>query len=125
MYRGILSILLLVVSNFFMTFAWYGHLQFKKWDILKNTGLFSAILISWGIALLEYVFQVPGNRIGHISNGGPFNLFELKMIQEIITLSVFSICAIYVFKTDELKWNYIAGFICILLAVFFVFKKWD
>lgn len=125
MNRGLLSILLLVVSNFFMTFAWYGHLQFKKWDFMKQQGLIAAILISWGIALLEYVFQVPGNRIGHESNGGPFNLFELKVIQEVITLSVFTICAVFIFKTDTLKWNYLVGFLFLLLAVFFVFRKWE
>ena len=116
---------LLVLSNVFMTFAWYGHLQFKKWNILKDSGLFTAIMVSWGIALMEYIFQVPGNRIGHVSNGGPFNLFELKIIQEVITLSVFTVCTIFIFRTDELKWNYLVGFFCLLLAVFFVFKRWD
>jgi uncharacterized protein (DUF486 family) len=124
MTRGLLSILLLTISNFFMTFAWYGHLQFKKWGILKDPGLLTVIAISWLIALLEYIFQVPGNRIGHESNGGPFNLFQLKMIQEVITLIVFSFCTIYVFKTDALRWNYLVGFVFLLLAVFFVFKKW-
>ena len=124
MTRGLLSILLLTISNFFMTFAWYGHLQFKKWGILKDPGLLAVIAISWLIALLEYIFQVPGNRIGHESNGGPFNLFQLKMIQEVITLIVFSFCTIYVFKTDALRWNYLVGFVFLLLAVFFVFKKW-
>ena len=124
MTRGLLSILLLTISNFFMTFAWYGHLQFKKWGILKEPGLLTVIAISWLIALLEYIFQVPGNRIGHESNGGPFNLFQLKIIQEVITLIVFSFCTIYVFKTDALRWNYLVGFLFLLLAVFFVFKKW-
>ena len=124
MTRGLLSILLLTISNFFMTFAWYGHLQFKKWGILKEPGLLTVIAISWLIALLEYIFQVPGNRIGHESNGGPFNLFQLKIIQEVITLIVFSFCTIYVFKTDALRWNYLVGFVFLLLAVFFVFKKW-
>jgi uncharacterized protein (DUF486 family) len=124
MVRGLFSIFLLIVSNFFMTFAWYGHLQFKKWGLLKDPGLLSIILISWFIAFLEYVFQVPGNRFGHESTGGPFNLFQLKMIQEVITLVVFSFCAIYIFKTDVLKWNYLVGFFFLLLAVFFVFKKW-
>lgn len=123
--KGLLAVLLLLVSNFFMTFAWYGHLQLKKWNLLKESGLFSIILISWSIAFFEYVFQVPGNRIGHRDYGGPFNLFELKMIQEVITLSVFSICAIFIFKTDTLKWNYLVGFVFLLLAVFFVFKKWE
>lgn len=124
MSRGLVSILLLIVSNFFMTFAWYGHLQFKKWNILQNAGLFSLILISWSIAFFEYLFQVPGNRAGHESNGGPFNLFQLKIIQEVITLAVFSVCTIYIFKTDTLRWNYLVGFLFMILAVFFVFKKW-
>lgn len=124
MSRGLFSIVLLVISNFFMTFAWYGHLQFKKWGMFKEPGLVSIILISWAIALLEYVFQVPGNRLGHESNGGPFNLVQLKVIQEVITLVVFSFCTIYIFKTDVLKWNYLVGFFFLLLAVFFVFKKW-
>jgi len=122
--KGAISIFLLVISNFFMVFAWYGHLQFKKWNILQGKGLFYIILISWSIAFFEYLFQVPGNRIGHQSNGGPFDLFQLKIIQEIVTLVVFSFCAIYVFKTDKLQWNYLVGFGFLILAVFFVFKKW-
>ncbi len=125
MSKGLISILLLTISNFFMTFAWYGHLQFKKWNILKESSLLSIILLSWGIALLEYIFQVPGNRVGHSSNGGPFNLFELKLIQEVITLTIFTLCTVFIFKTDTFRWNYLAGFICLLLAVFFVFKKWN
>lgn len=123
--RGFFSIVLLIISNFFMTFAWYGHLQFKKWNILQSAGLVSLIFISWLIAFLEYIFQVPGNRIGYENNGGPFNLFQLKIIQEVITLVVFSICSIYIFKTDKLQWNYIVAFLLLILAVFFVFKKWD
>lgn len=125
MSKGLLSVLLLVVSNFFMTFAWYGHLQFKKWNLLQDSSLFGIILISWAIAFFEYVFQVPGNRIGHQSNGGPFDLFQLKLLQEVITLTVFTVCSVYVFKSDQLRWNYLAGFFFMLLAVFFVFKKWD
>lgn len=122
--KGIFSITLLVIANFFMTFAWYGHLQFKKWNILQDTSLLGIILISWFIALFEYLFQVPGNRIGHESNGGPFNLFQLKMLQEVITLFVFTICTVFIFKTDKLQWNYLVGFFFMILAVFFVFKKW-
>jgi uncharacterized protein (DUF486 family) len=122
--RGLFSILLLVISNVFMTFAWYGHLQFKKIGWMQTTGLLGFILISWFIAFFEYVFQVPANRLGYENNGGPFNLFQLKLIQEIITLVVFSLCAVFIFKTDKLQWNYIAGFVCMLLAVFFIFKKW-
>jgi uncharacterized protein (DUF486 family) len=122
--KGISSVLLLIISNFFMTFAWYGHLQFKKWGIFQGSTVFAIILISWGLAFFEYVFQVPGNRIGSEQLGGPFNLFQLKMIQEVVTLVVFTICVLFVFKTDKLQWNYIVGFIFLILAVFFVFKKW-
>ena len=124
MRQGILSIVFLVISNIFMTFAWYGHLQFKKITWLQGLGLAGVILVSWFIAFFEYVFQVPANRIGHESNGGPFNLFQLKLIQEVITLVVFSVCALVIFKTDKLQWNYVAGFVCIILAVIFVFRKW-
>jgi uncharacterized protein (DUF486 family) len=107
-----------------MTFAWYGHLQFQKIDWLKNTGLLGIIFISWGIALFEYVFQVPANRIGHSQHGGPFSLFELKTIQEAISISVFVLVNIYVFKEGNLQWNHILGFALIVLAVFVIFKKW-
>ena len=89
-----------------------------------SLGLFGLILISWGLAFFEYVFQVPANRIGFEGNGGPFSLFELKIIQEAVSLTVFAVFAIYVFKTDKLQWNYIVGFVFMMLAVFFVFKKW-
>lgn len=121
--RAALCIVLLVASNFFMTFAWYGHLQFKKWHILENTGLVGLILISWFIALAEYIFMVPANRIGYLENGGPFNLFQLKVIQEAITLIVFVLCSVFVFKTDKFNFNHVAAFICIMMAVYFVFRK--
>lgn len=108
-----------------MTFAWYGHLQVKKWNIMQGAGLFSIILISWSIAFFEYIFQVPGNRIGSNEFGGPFNLFQLKIIQEVITLCVFSFCAIVIFKTEKLEWNYLLGFVLMIFAVFFIFKKWN
>lgn len=107
------TILLLLISNIFMTFAWYGHLKFT------HTSLWKVILISWGIAFFEYCFQVPANRIGC----GQFNGFQLKTIQEIITLVVFVVFSIFYLK-EELKWNYVVGFVFILLAVFFIFKKW-
>jgi uncharacterized protein len=107
-----------------MTMAWYGHLQFKKITWFNSLGLISVILISWGLAFFEYIFQVPANRIGYENNGGPFNMFELKIIQEVISVSVFSVFSVYIFKTDKLEWNYIVGFIFMLLAVFFIFKKW-
>lgn len=122
--KGFYTIGLLIASNIFMTMAWYGHLQFKKMSWFSSLGLISIILISWGLAFFEYIFQVPANRIGYESNGGPFNMFELKIIQEVISVSVFSFFAVYVFKTEKLEWNYIVGFIFMLLAVFFIFKKW-
>lgn len=122
--KGSATIILLLLSNSFMTLAWYGHLYFKKIHWLAKLGLFGAIMISWGLAFFEYVLQVPANRIGFRENGGPFSLFELKIIQEAISLFVFTIFAILVFKTDKLAWNYVVGFIFMLLAVFFIFKKW-
>ncbi len=107
-----------------MTFAWYGHLQFKKLNITENKSLMFIILMSWLIALFEYAFMIPANKIGFEKNGGPFDLFQLKIIQEIISLIVFIFFAVFVFKTNTLQWNYIVGFVFILLAVFFVFKKW-
>jgi uncharacterized protein (DUF486 family) len=124
MTKGLYTIGLLIVSNLFMTFAWYGHLQFQKIDWLKNTGLIGIIAISWFIALFEYIFQVPANRIGHSEHGGPFSLFELKTIQEAISIMVFVIVNIYVFKEGNLQWNHILGFALIVLAVFVIFKKW-
>ncbi|MES2690626.1 MAG: DMT family protein [Bacteroidota bacterium] len=118
------TVLLLTISNLFMTFAWYGHLQFQKISWLKATGLIGIILISWGIALFEYVFQVPANRIGHIEHGGPFSMFELKTIQEAISITVFVLVNIYIFKEGNLQWNHILGFALIVLAVFVIFKKW-
>jgi hypothetical protein len=123
MSKSILTILLLVLSNAFMTFAWYGHLKFKEFDWFNNLGLFAIILISWGIAFFEYIFQVPANRIGFSGNGGPFNLWQLKVIQEVITLLVFTIFTTTVFKTETLRPNHIIGFIFLILAVFFIFKK--
>ena len=115
--------MLLVVSNVFMTIAWYGHLKFQEWGWLKKTALWSVILISWGFALFEYIFQVPANRIGFKENGGPFSLFQLKIIQEVITLTVFTVFAILFFKTESFKWNHLAAFVCLILAVYFIFRK--
>ena len=113
MLRQFTPILLLTVSNIFMTFAWYGHLKFK------GAALWIVILVSWGIALFEYCFQVPANRIGHQY----FDAAQLKTMQEVITLIVFSFFSVLYLKED-LKWNYIVGFLFIIMAVFFVFKKW-
>ncbi len=122
--RGLKTIIFLLISNTFMTFAWYGHLRFKDFSWGKNLGLVSIILISWGMAFFEYTFQVPANRIGFKENGGPFNLVQLKTIQEAITLTVFMIFTLIFFKTEKLAWNHILGFGLIVLAVFVIFKKW-
>ncbi len=106
-----------------MTFAWYGHLKFKQLPRFSNLGVVSIIFISWGIALFEYSFQVPANRIGYNENGGPFNLWQLKVIQEVITLSVFTIFSITFFKHDAFRINHLIGFCFLILAVYFIFKK--
>lgn len=117
------TVVLLIFSNIFMTLAWYGHLQFKKLGWFQNSGLFIIILLSWGMAFFEYCFQVPANRIGSTEYGGSFSLFQLKIVQEVITLIVFTLMAIFVFKTDTFRWNYAVGFLFMILAVYFVFKK--
>lgn len=121
--KGLYTILLLVLSNTFMTFAWYGHLKFKDLRWFENLGLISIVLISWGIALFEYMFQVPANRLGFKENGGPFSLVELKVLQEVITLVVFMIFTLVFFKNETLKVNHFIGFVFLVLAVFFIFKK--
>ena len=123
MKKAILTILFLVLSNTFMTFAWYGHLKFKQMNWFNNLGLVSIILISWGIALFEYSFQVPANRIGFSENGGPFNLWQLKVIQEVITLTVFSVFMVLFFKNEPFRINHFIGFCFLVLAVYFIFKK--
>ena len=121
--KPILTIGLLVLSNTFMTMAWYGHLKFAKWKWFNKLGLVAIILMSWGLAFFEYCFQVPANRIGFKNNGGPFSLVELKVIQEVITLVVFVIFTLLVFKTETFKWNHFVGFTLLILAVYFIFKK--
>jgi len=117
------TIILLILSNTFMTLAWYGHLKFKDMTWSQGLGLFSIILISWGIAFFEYIFQVPANRIGYKGNGGPFTLVELKVLQEVITLIVFMGFTLLVFKTESFRLNHFIGFIFLVLAVYFIFKK--
>ncbi|HPX04853.1 MAG TPA: DMT family protein [Tenuifilaceae bacterium] len=121
--KALYTILLLVLSNTFMTLAWYGHLKFKELKWFENLGLIAIVLISWGIALFEYFFQVPANRIGFKGNGGPFSLVELKVIQEVITLVVFMIFSLLAFKTETIRTNHIIGFCFLVLAVYFIFKK--
>ena len=121
--KGFLTIVLLIVSNAFMTLAWYGHLKFSEWKWFSKLGLIAIILISWGIALFEYVFQVPANKLGFKGNGGPFSLIQLKVIQEVITLIVFAVFTIVLFKTESFRTNHVIAFIFLILAVFFAFKK--
>lgn len=121
--KSMYSILLLISANVFMTFAWYLHLQFKHWKWFSGLGLIGIILISWGIAFFEYCLQVPANKIGYIGNGGPFNLFQLKILQEVITLSVFILIASLLFKQEKLTMNHIFSFLCLIAAVYFGFKK--
>lgn len=123
MTKGIITIILLVLSNTFMTFAWYGHLKFKEMKWSQSFGLVSIILISWGIALFEYALQVPANRIGFKSYGGPFSLMQLKVIQEVITLVVFVIFSILFFKNETFRFNHLIAFVFLVLAVYFIFKK--
>jgi len=114
---------LLILSNTFMTVAWYGHLKFSEWKWFGKLGLFAIIAISWSIAFFEYCFQVPANRIGFQGNRGPFSLVELKVIQEVITLVVFTAFTLIVFKTETIRTNHFIGFVFLTLAVYFIFKK--
>ena len=123
MSQGVYSILLLIVSNVFMTFAWYGHLKLQDAKLIDNWPLILVILFSWGIALFEYCAQVPANRMGFQGNGGPFTLMQLKVIQEVITLVVFTLFSTLLFKGESLNWNHLAAFLCLILAVYFVFMK--
>ena len=121
--KSLLTIILLICSNTFMTLAWYGHLKFDEWKWTSKLGLISVILISWGIALFEYMFQVPANRIGFKENGGPFTLVQLKVIQEVISISVFVIFTLSAFKNEVIKWNHLSAFVLIILAVYLIFKN--
>ncbi|MEZ5072016.1 MAG: DMT family protein [Bacteroidales bacterium] len=121
--KQLITIGLLVVSNTFMTLAWYGHLKFAEWKWFSKLGLVSVVLLSWGLALFEYFFQVPANRIGFKGNGGPFSLVELKVIQEAITLVVFTVFTLVAFRGESIRTNQIIGFFFLILAVYFVFKK--
>lgn len=108
-----------------MTFAWYGHLKLQSVGLTKNWPLYGVILLSWGIALLEYCFMVPANRIGFQGNGGPFSLFQLKVMQEVITLTVFTVIATFFLSGERLHWNHVAAFLCLVGAVCFVFLPSD
>ncbi len=123
MTKGIFTIVLLIFSNTFMTLAWYGHLKYKEVKWLSGLNLTGIILISWGIALFEYFLLVPANRLGFNENGGPFNIWQLKVIQEVITLTVFSIFAFFIFNEQPFRMNHLVGFFFLILAVYFIFKE--
>lgn len=120
---AILTIILLVVSNIFMTFAWYGHLKLGQAGISTNWPLILVILFSWGIALLEYMCQVPANRIGFEGNGGPYSLMQLKVMQEVITLVVFVIFCTFAFEGFQIRWNHYLAFALLIGAIYLVFMK--
>lgn len=121
--KAFLTIGLLFLSNSFMVMAWYGHLKFSEWSWFNKLGLVAIVFVSWGIAIFEYMFQVPANRIGFNQNGGPFTLIQLKVIQEVITLIVFAIFTLFVFKTESFRLNHLISFVFLVLAVYFMFKK--
>ena len=121
--NGFWTILMLIFSNVFMTFAWYGHLKLQEMKISTGWPLILIILFSWGIAFFEYCLTVPANRLGFQGNGGPFNLMQLKVIQEAISITVFTVIATTVFNNEALQWNPIVAFVLIVGAVFFAFLK--
>ncbi|MBE6309369.1 MAG: DMT family protein [Bacteroidaceae bacterium] len=124
MTKIILTLVLLIISNSFMTLAWYGNLKLQDMKIISsNTPMIFIILISWGIALLEYSFLIPANRIGSEINGGPFSLVQLKVIQEVISCLVFGIIVSILFKGESLQWNHFVAVLFLVLAVYFVFLK--
>lgn len=121
--KAVYTILLLLLSNVFMTLAWYGHLRLQQAGVSKCWPLIGVIAFSWGIAFFEYCCQVPANRIGFEGTGGPFSLIQLKVIQEVVSLIVFTIIANMVFQGQQLQWNHLAAFLCLIAAVYFVFMK--
>ena len=120
--KGLETVALLVLSNTFMTLAWYGHLKMQDVGVTKGWPLIAVIALSWGIAFLEYCCQVPANRIGFVGNGGPFTLMQLKVVQEVVSLIVFCVVANLLFQGQQLHWNHLAAMVCLVLAVYFIFK---
>ena len=124
MSKSLLTVLLLVISNSFMTLAWYGNLKLQDMKIISpNTSIVFIVLISWCVALLEYAFLIPANRIGSDINGGPFSLVQLKVIQEVISCVVFGVIVSVLFKGESLQWNHLVAVLFLVLAVYFVFMK--
>ena len=124
MAKAIITLALLVISNTFMTLAWYGNLKLQEMKLISpNTSIVAIVLISWCVALLEYSFLIPANRIGSEINGGPFSLVQLKVIQEVISCLVFGVIVSVLFKGESLQWNHLVAVIFLILAVYFVFMK--
>ena len=124
MTKVILTLTFLIISNTFMTLAWYGNLKLQEMKLISSsTPLYLIVLLSWGIALLEYSFLIPANRIGSDINGGPFSLVQLKVIQEVVSCIIFGIIVSVLFKGESLQWNHIVAFLLLALAVYFVFMK--
>jgi len=123
MSAAIWTVVLLIISNIFMTVAWYGHLKLQSAGVSTNWPLYAIILLSWGVALIEYSFQVPANRLGYEGNGGPYSLVQLKVMQEAITLVVFVIFSFIVFDDFSLRWNHFLAALCLIAAVYLVFMK--
>ena len=121
--NGLYTVLLLILSNVFMTLAWYGHLKLQQSGISNNWSLLGVIAFSWAIAFFEYCCQVPANRMGFVGNGGPFTLVQLKVVQECISLGVFAVIANIMFQGQNLHWNHILAFFFIICAVYLVFMK--
>jgi uncharacterized protein (DUF486 family) len=124
MSKIILTLVLLIISNTFMTLAWYGNLKLQEMKVIsQNTSIVIIVLLSWCVALLEYSFLIPANRIGSEINGGPFSLVQLKVIQEVISCLVFGVIVSVLFKGESLQWNHLVAVIFLVLAVYFVFLK--
>ena len=117
------TIALLIISNVFMTLAWYGHLKLHQMKVISSWPLYAVIIFSWAIALAEYACQIPANRIGFVGNGGAFTLMQLKVIQEVISIAIFTLFTIVFFRGEALQWNHFVAFGCLIAAVFFVFLK--
>lgn len=121
--KGLYTILLLIISNIFMTFAWYGNLKLSEMKVISDWPLILIIVCSWGLAFFEYSFMIPANRIGSMIHGGPFSLVQLKVIQEVVSLTVFMIISMTIFKNETFRLNHLIGFGFLVLAVYFIFKK--
>lgn len=121
MKTALFTILLLIISNVFMTFAWYGNLKLEEMGVTRNWPLYLIILVSWGVALIEYCFMIPANRMGFEGNGGPYSLFQLKIIQEVISLTVFTVIAMICFQGQKFQWNHAVSYLCLVAAVVFAF----